>query len=73
MSTKHTVIIREYALSHFIDDFEKKHKRAWSITWSAYSAMLANIEALLLTSKAEVICEVADEYIIKCEFAVAGR
>jgi hypothetical protein len=55
MSTKYTVIIREYALNHFIDDFEKKHKRAWEITWRAVSVMIGNMEEFLQTSKAEII------------------
>ncbi|MBP7806565.1 hypothetical protein KA057_02690 [Candidatus Gracilibacteria bacterium] len=73
MSTKYTVIIRDFAQRHFIDEFEKKHKKAWSITWTAYSAMLSNIEELLKTTKAEKIYSKESEHIVKCEFAVAGR
>ena len=73
MSTKYTVIIRKFAQRHFIDEFEKKHKKAWAITWAAYSAMLSNIEELLKTTKAEKIYSKENEYIVKCEFAVAGR
>lgn len=73
MSTKYTVIIRDFAQRHFIDDFERKHKKAWHITWMAYSVMLWNIEELLKTTKAEKICSNENEHIVKCEFAIAGR
>ncbi len=73
MSTKYTVIIRDFAQRHFIDEFEKKHKKAWQITWTAYAVMLSNIEELLKTTKAEKICSNRHEHIVKCEFAIAGR
>lgn len=73
MSIKYTVIIRKFAERHFIDEFEKKHKRAWQITWTAYAMMLSNIEELLKTTKATKICSNKNEHIVKCEFAIAGR
>jgi hypothetical protein len=37
------------------------------------SVMIGNMEEFLQTSKAEIIYQTIWEYIVKCEFAVAGR
>lgn len=65
------VLVSEYAERHFIKLFEKKYKSAWEITYATIKDMLARIDGLIQTTKAEKIhcCDIW--YIAKCEFKIA--
>ena len=67
-----SVSIESFAESHYIKSFKKKYKAHWDVTFSAIVAQLERIDNLLLTTKAEYICEAGDAKIIKTEFRVAG-
>jgi hypothetical protein len=66
------VQIEEFAERHFIKSFEKKYKKFWDVTLRAIVAELQRIDALLLTDRAETICDVEEVKIIKTKFKVAG-
>lgn len=66
-----TVDIKEFAKTHFIKRFEKKYKSHWEITLRAIIQELERVDNLLLTSRAETICDSGEVKIIKTQFAVA--
>lgn len=66
------VQIEKFAEKHFVKKFEKKHKQHWSITFQAIVAELERIDMLLLTDRAETICDVDGVKIIKTKFRVVG-
>ncbi len=72
MQSNCSVQIEGFAERHFINSFEKKYKKHWSVTLLAIIAELERIDTLLLTTKAETICHVGDVRIIKTKFKVAG-
>lgn len=72
MSGNYSVQIEGFAERHFIKSFEKKHKTRWDFTLRAIIAELERIDTLLLTSRAETVCDAGDIKIVKTRFAVAG-
>lgn len=71
MSGIFSVQIGHFAERHFIKGFEKKYKALWDVTLVAITAELARIDALLLTDKAETVCDAGDIKIIKTKFKIA--
>lgn len=67
-----SVQIEDFAERHFIKSFEKKHKTHWDFTLRAIIAELERIDTLLLTSRAEIICDTGDIKIVKTKFRVTG-
>lgn len=72
MSSNNSVQIEQFAESHFVKKFEKKYKQYWEVTLQAITAELERIDTLLLTDKAETICDVDGIKIIKTKFRVVG-
>ena len=72
MQGNYSVQIEGFAEKHFIKSFEKKHKKHWDVTLRAIVAELERIDNLLLTSRAEIICDAGDIKIVKTKFTVAG-
>lgn len=72
MQGNYSVQIEGFAERHFIKSFEKKHKTYWDFTLRAIIAELERIDVLLLTSRAETICDAGDIKIVKTKFTVAG-
>lgn len=67
-----SVQFEAFAESHFVSKFEKKYKQNWTTTLQAITAELERIDTLLLTDKADTICDVDDIKIIKTQFRVVG-
>ena len=72
MLTNFSVQIEEFAERHFIKSFQKKYKKQWDATLISIIAELERIDNLLLTDKAETICDAGAIKIIKTKFRVAG-
>ncbi|MCR4279690.1 MAG: hypothetical protein NUV78_03070 [Candidatus Zambryskibacteria bacterium] len=70
MQSNYSVQIEEFAERHFIKSFEKKYKSHWDITLRAITAQLERIDALLLTDKAEIICDIDGIRIVKTKFRI---
>ncbi len=71
MNLNYSVKIETFAERHFIKSFQKKYKIQWDFTLRAIVAELERIDTLLLTDRAETICDVGDIKIIKTKFKVA--
>lgn len=72
MSGNYAVQIEDFAERHFIKSFQKKHKTHWDVTLRAIIAQLERIDSLLLTDKAETVCDAGEVKIIKTEFKIAA-
>jgi hypothetical protein len=72
MEVNYSVTIEEYALRHYIKNFQKKYKGAWGITLRSVIAELERIDGLLKTDKADLISKEGDAKIVKTDFRVAG-
>lgn len=72
MQANYSVQIENFAERHFIKSFEKKYKAHWDITLRAITAELERIDMLLLTDRAETICDVDGVKIIKTKFRIFG-
>jgi hypothetical protein len=72
MHGNYSVQIEGFAERHFIKSFEKKYKVRWDFTLRAIIAELERIDTLLLTSRAETICDAGDIKIVKTKFRVVG-
>lgn len=72
MQGNYSVRIEDFALSHYIKCFEKKYKTHWDVTLLAITEGLERIDNLLLTDKAETICDAGGVLIIKTKFRVFG-
>jgi hypothetical protein len=73
MFTSYAVVVEKFAERHFISGFRKKHKKTWSVTWSAIEEQLKRIEILIgIDSKVEIIACIGDVKICKTEFRIAG-
>ena len=72
MHGNYSVQIEGFAERHFIKSFEKKYKAHWDFTLRAIIAELERIDTLLLTSRAETICDAGDIKIVKTKFRVVG-
>ncbi len=72
MPGNNSVLIEQFADSHFVKTFAKKHKQHWDVTLDAIVAGLERIDTLLETDKATMICDVDGVQIIKTEFRVVG-
>lgn len=72
MFTNYSVQIEEFAERHFIKSFQKKYKKQWDSTLISITAGLERIDNLLLTDRAETICDAGTIKIIKTKFRVAG-
>jgi hypothetical protein len=72
MQGNYSVQIERFAESHFIKSFEKKHKTHWDVTLRAITLGLERIDTLLLTDRADTICDVDGIKIIKTKFRVDG-
>ncbi|MGB8816015.1 MAG: hypothetical protein WCC74_02150 [Minisyncoccia bacterium] len=67
-----SVKIEEFAKRYYIKCFERKHKSNWDVTLRAIIAGLERIDNLLLTDKAETICDNNGILIIKTKFRISG-
>ncbi|MBP7741101.1 MAG: hypothetical protein KA104_00220 [Candidatus Pacebacteria bacterium] len=67
-----SVTVESFAEGHFVKSFKKKYKSQWDVTFSAIIAQLERIDNLLLTTKAEHICDAGEVKIVKTEFRIAG-
>lgn len=72
MPSNNSVTIEQFADSHFVKTFAKKYKQHWDRTLLSIIDGLERIELLLLTNRAETICDVGAIKIIKTEFRVDG-
>jgi hypothetical protein len=72
MRVNYSVEIEGFAERHFIKSFYKKYKTQWDFTLRAIIAELERVDSLLLTDKAETICDTPAVKIIKTKFKVAG-
>ena len=72
MLTNYSVQIEEFAERHFIKSFQKKYKKQWDFTLISIVAELERIDNLLLTDRAETICDAGAIKIVKTKFRVAG-
>lgn len=72
MSSINTVQLEQFAESHFVKTFAKKHKHHWDVTLDAIVSGLVHIDALLETDKAVMICDTDGIRIVKTEFRVVG-
>ncbi len=72
MQSNYTVQIEDFAQRHFIKSFEKKYKAHWDITLQAIIAELERVDMLILTNRAETICDKDDIKIIKTKFRVSA-
>lgn len=71
MEGNYAVNVGHFAERHFIKTFEKKYKSHWDATLTAIIAGLERIDMLLLTDRAETICDIEGIKIIKTKFKVA--
>ena len=71
VNMNYSVQIEAFAERHFIKGFQKKYKMWWNSTLLAIVAELERIDTLLLTDRAETICDVGGIKIIKTKFRVA--
>lgn len=72
MPSNNSVEIEQFAESHFVKTFAKKHKQHWDRTLRSMLDGLERIELLLQTEKAETICDAGDIRIIKTQFRMDG-
>lgn len=73
MEPNFSVQIEDFALTHYVKSFEKKYRNNWDITLRAIIETFERIDALLNTSKAEIICSCYNNLrFIKTEFRVFG-
>jgi hypothetical protein len=72
MPSNNSVEIEQFAESHFVKIFAKKHKQHWDRTLRSMIDGLERIELLLQTEKAETICDADDIKIIKTQFRMDG-
>ena len=72
MQGNYSVRVEKFAERHFIKGFEKKYRSHWDVTMRAITAELERIDMLLLTDKAETICDADGVRIVKTKFRVAG-
>ena len=66
------VKFESFSERHFVKSFQKKYKEQWCVTRRAIVAELERIDKLLLTTKAEVICDVDGIKIVKTQFKIAN-
>lgn len=67
----YSVYIEAFTERHFIKGFQKKYKIQWDFTLRAIVAELERIDTLLLTDRAETICDIDGIKIVKTKFKVA--
>lgn len=67
------VIFSEFSNRHYIKQFEKKHRNHWAVTRRAIVAQLERIDLVIQSSKADLIKKSETHWLIKLDFAVAGR
>jgi hypothetical protein len=72
MLTNYSVQVEEFTERHFIKSFQKKYKKQWDLTLVSIIAELERIDTLLLTDRAETICDAGAVKIVKTKFRVAG-
>ena len=72
MQGNYAVNVGHFAERHFIKSFEKKYKSHWDATLIAIIAGLERIDTLLLTDRAETICDIHSIKIIKTKFKIAA-
>jgi len=72
MLTNYSVQIEDFAERHFIKSFQRKYKKQWDSTLLSIIAELERIDNLLLTDRAETICDAGSIKIIKTKFRVAN-
>lgn len=65
------VQIEPFAVRHFIKNFKKKYKTRWDFTLRAIIAELERIDTLLLTDRADIICDDGNIKIVKTSFKIA--
>ncbi|MFZ2484951.1 MAG: hypothetical protein WAX80_00400 [Minisyncoccia bacterium] len=72
MHGNYSVQIEDFVERHFIKSFQKKYKKQWDSTLLSIIAGLQRIDNLLLTDRAETICDAGSIKIIKTKFRVAN-
>jgi len=72
MSIRYSLNINKFCERHYIKCFERKYRRAWTITLEALIRELQSFDVLLSRSIAEMIVESEDIKICKVEFKIAG-
>jgi hypothetical protein len=73
MEVNNSVLIEDFAQSHFIKSFKKKYKGAWDVTWAGINEELKRIDTLIgQTAIVETITHSGDIRICKTEFRVHG-
>ena len=72
MEVNYTVSIEEFAESHYIKNFRKKYKEAWTVTFKSVVEQLERVDMFLQTEKAEIITDTGDIKIVKTKFRVHG-
>lgn len=70
MPGNYSVKIEQFAERHFVKSFEKKYKLHWEVTLRSIIDGLERIDTLLLTDRAETVCDVGSIKIIKTKFRV---
>lgn len=68
----YSVQIEQFAERHFVKSFEKKYQLHWVPTLRSIVDGLERIDSLLLTDRAETICDVDGIKIVKTKFRVDG-
>ena len=72
MPSNISVELEQFAESHYVKTFEKKHKQHWDRTLRSICDGLERIEQLLQFDKAETICDAGTIKIIKTKFRIDG-
>lgn len=67
------VVFSEFSNRYYIKQFEKKYKNQWAVTRRAIVAQLERIDLVIQSSKADLIKKNGLHWLIKLDFAVAGR
>ncbi len=68
----YSVQIEQFAERHFVKSFEKKYQLHWPPTLRSIVDALERIDTLLLTDRAETICDAGGIKIVKTKFRVDG-
>ena len=72
INREYRVVVANYAERHFAKGFSKKYPGKWDMTMRTICFMLARVDGLRETDKAEIIHSCGRKHIIKGDFAVIG-
>ena len=71
-TSNYRVVLEQFAYSHFIKSFKKRHKAHWAKTELDIINVCERIDMMLQYSRADLIVTVGSYKIIKLDFAVEG-